>query len=167
MLRSGLEAVRSHRRALLQSCSRNRNRAVGIDQSMQDVPEQPAAHGDGDGKESSGAAPWRTLRVSHDTRYRYSARVEYAQHQSWLRPRGTPRQQVLDFALDVKPGPDLINTGLATFGNQRYSFALDTPHEELLARSSSLVRVRRPELAAAPRGERPAMIVDPSACNAS
>jgi len=136
---------------------------------MQDVPEQqPAAHGEhGDVSESNGGARWRTLRVTHDTRYRYSARVEYAQHQSWLRPRETPRQQVLDFALDVRPDPDLINTGFDSFGNQRDFFALNTPHEELLVRSSSLVRVRRPELAAAPRGERPAMIVDPAACNAS
>lgn len=109
----------------------------------------------------------RLLRVTHDTHYQYSARVEYAQHQSWLHPRETSRQQVLDFSLDVKPSPDLINTEIDTFGNRRYFFALNQPHDELLVRSRSLVRVLSPRLAAAASGERPPAIVDPSICNAS
>jgi transglutaminase-like putative cysteine protease len=109
----------------------------------------------------------RLLRVTHDTHYQYSARVEHAQHQSWLHPRETPRQQVLDFSLDVKPSPDLISTEVDTFGNRRYFFALNQPHDELLVRSSSLVRVLPPRLAAAASGEWPSVISDPSTCNAS
>lgn len=124
------------------------------------LPEQSASQG----QRADGA---RLLRVTHDTHYQYSARVEYAQHQSWLHPRDTPRQQVLDFSLDVKPSPGLISTEVDTFGNRRYFFSLNQPHDELLVRSSSLVRVLPPRLAAAASGERPPVISDPSACNAS
>lgn len=124
------------------------------------MPEQSASQD----QRADGA---RLLRVTHDTHYQYSARVEYAQHQSWLHPRETPRQQVLDFSLDVKPSPDLISTEVDTFGNRRYFFALNQPHDELLVRSSSLVRVMPPRLAAAASGERPPVIADPSSCNAS
>ena len=43
-------------------------------------------------------APGRLLRVTHDTEYRYAARVESAQHQARLQPLATLRQQVLSFA---------------------------------------------------------------------
>ncbi|MGV5595983.1 transglutaminase N-terminal domain-containing protein, partial [Burkholderia pseudomallei] len=41
------------------------------------------------------------LRVTHDTRYRYAARVESAQHQARLRPLETPRQRVIEFSLEI------------------------------------------------------------------
>ncbi|MBK3815814.1 transglutaminase family protein [Paraburkholderia aspalathi] len=141
-------------------CAKPRRHCGAKENLIMNLPEQSASHD----QRADGA---RLLRVTHDTHYQYSARVEYAQHQSWLHPRETPRQQVLDFSLDVKPSPDLISTELDTFGNRRYFFALNQPHDELLVRSSSLVRVMPPRLAAAASGERPPVIADPSSCNAS
>ena len=64
-------------------------------------------------------APGRLLRVTHDTEYRYAARVESAQHQARLQPLATPRQQVLSFSLDIEPAPESVCTELDAFGNAR------------------------------------------------
>ncbi|WP_455727194.1 transglutaminase N-terminal domain-containing protein, partial [Burkholderia stabilis] len=72
-------------------------------------------------------APGRLLRVTHDTEYRYAARVESAQHQARLQPLATPRQQVLSFALDIEPAPESVCTEIDAFGNARASFALNQP----------------------------------------
>ncbi|XOD00561.1 transglutaminase N-terminal domain-containing protein [Burkholderia sp. 22PA0099] len=109
----------------------------------------------------------RTLRVTHDTRYRYAARVESAQHQARLRPLDLPRQQLIDFALAIEPLPEGIGVEIDAFGNQRTSFALNQPHEELFVRSQSVVRVSPPKLSAGKRGEPPASIATPEAGTAS
>ncbi len=112
-------------------------------------------------------APSRLLRVTHDTRYRYAARVESAQHQARLRPLDTARQRVLDFALEIAPTPRGMSSDTDSFGNQRTSFALDQPHDELAVRSRSLVRTRAPALSAGRRGEPPPAIAQPTAGQAS
>ena len=45
------------------------------------------------------------LRLSHLTRYDYSAPVTFAPHALYLRPRESARQRVQDFRLVVSPGP--------------------------------------------------------------
>lgn len=109
----------------------------------------------------------RTLRVTHDTRYRYAARVESAQHQARLTPLDLPRQTLLDFALEITPKPEAVGGELDAFGNQRTSFALNQPHEELWVRSRSVVRVSPPALSAGKRGEPPAAIALPAPGTAS
>ncbi|AJK49238.1 hypothetical protein, transglutaminase-like protein [Burkholderia plantarii] len=109
----------------------------------------------------------RTLRVTHDTHYRYAARVESAQHQARLRPLDLPRQQLLDFAIEIEPRPEGVSAEIDAFGNQRTSFALNQPHEELFVRSRSLVRVSPPTLTAGKRGEPPPAIARPAAGTAS
>ncbi len=109
----------------------------------------------------------RTLRVTHDTRYRYAARVESAQHQARLTPLDLPRQQRLDFALYIEPAPEGIGVEIDAFDNQRTSFALNQPHEELFVRSRSVVRVSPPRLAAGKRGEPPPAIALPAPGTAS
>ncbi|WP_241015078.1 transglutaminase family protein [Burkholderia sp. Ac-20379] len=104
----------------------------------------------------------RTLRVTHDTRYRYAARVESAQHQARLRPLDLPRQQLIDFALAIEPLPEGVGVEIDAFGNQRTSFALNQPHEELFVRSRSVVRVTPPKLSAGKRGEPPVSIAAPA-----
>ena len=42
------------------------------------------------------------LRITHDTRYDYQPAVETALHLLHLQPVDTPRQRVLDFALEVQ-----------------------------------------------------------------
>ncbi|WP_323117869.1 transglutaminase family protein [Burkholderia alba] len=123
-------------------------------------PSQPAV--------AAPAAPkGRLLSVTHDTRYRYAARVESAQHQARLRPLETARQQVLEFALEIEPEPESLSVETDSFGNQRTSFALNLPHEELFVRSRSLVRVTPAALSAGKRGEPPRAIAAPAAGQAS
>ncbi|NYH27062.1 transglutaminase family protein [Paraburkholderia bryophila] len=109
----------------------------------------------------------RLLRVTHETHYQYSARVDHAHHQACLHPKETPRQRVLDFSLEVRPEPGLVGARTDTFGNRRYFFSLDQPHDELLVCSRSLVQVRAPELAAAVSGATPPAIANPAGCHAS
>lgn len=109
----------------------------------------------------------RLLRVTHDTRYHYAARVESAQHQARLKPLDTPRQQVLDFVLEIAPDPEGISIETDSFGNARTSFALNQSHDELFVRSRSVVRVTPPALAAGKRGEPPSAIAAPAAGRAS
>jgi transglutaminase-like putative cysteine protease len=117
--------------------------------------------------DTDGGAPTRLLRVTHETRYRYAARVESAQHQARLRPLDTARQQVLDFALSIAPTPHGLSVETDSFGNARTSFALDQPHDELTVHSRSLVRTRAPALSWARRGEVPPAIAQPPAGCAS
>ncbi|WCM22619.1 transglutaminase family protein [Paraburkholderia bryophila] len=109
----------------------------------------------------------RLLRVTHETHYQYSARVDHAHHQACLHPKETPRQRVLDFSLEVRPEPGLVGARTDTFGNRRYFFSLDQPHDELFVCSRSLLQVRAPELAAAVAGARPPAIANPAGCQAS
>ncbi|AGK51417.1 transglutaminase-like superfamily protein [Burkholderia thailandensis MSMB121] len=102
------------------------------------------------------------LRVTHDTRYRYAARVESAQHQARLRPLETPRQRVLEFSLEIDPRAEGLVVDTDSFGNERTSFALNQPHEALFVRSRSVVRVAPPALSAGKRGEPPPAIAAPS-----
>jgi transglutaminase-like putative cysteine protease len=109
----------------------------------------------------------RLLRVTHDTHYLYAARVESAQHQARLTPLSTPRQELLSFALEVEPKPELISVEIDAFGNERTSFALNLPHESLFVRSRSVVRVVPPTLSAGKRGVPPDAIARPDAAKAS
>ncbi|MGS0891496.1 transglutaminase family protein [Burkholderia stagnalis] len=113
------------------------------------------------------AAPGRLLRVTHDTEYRYAARVESAQHQARLQPLATRRQQVLSFALDIEPVPESVGTEIDAFGNARASFALNQPHDALLVRSRSTVRVTPPVWSKGARGEPPPAIAHPEAEHAT
>ena len=45
------------------------------------------------------------FRISHLTRYDYSAPVTFAPHALYLRPRESARQRVQDFSLMVSPAP--------------------------------------------------------------
>jgi len=108
-------------------------------------------------------APARVLRVTHDTEYRYAARVESAQHQARLQPLATPRQKVLSFSLDIEPAPESVCTEIDAFGNARASFALNQPHDALLVRSRSTVRVSAPVWSLGARGAPPPAIANPDA----
>ena len=115
----------------------------------------------------SSVGPGRLLRVTHDTEYRYAARVESAQHQARLQPLATPRQQVLSFSLDIEPTPESICTEIDAFGNARASFALNQPHDALLVRSRSTVCVTPPVWSLGARGEPPPAIARPDGKHAT
>ncbi|RQS11904.1 transglutaminase family protein [Burkholderia sp. Bp9002] len=127
------------------------------------VTRKPAANPQPAAAPSGG----RLLRVTHDTEYRYAARVESAQHQARLTPLATPRQQRLSFALEIDPAPQAVCTETDAFGNARASFALNQPHDALLVRSRSVVRVMPPVWSAGARGAPPPAIAQPEPAHAS
>ena len=72
------------------------------------------------------------LSVCHETRYDYDRPVEVAHHSAWLRPRDTPRQQMLDWSLTVEPQPeDAVQESRDTFGNWRHGFSHARVHDRL------------------------------------
>ncbi len=79
------------------------------------------------------------LRITHDTRYDYQPAVETALHLLHLQPVDTPRQRVLDFALEVHPDPVFLASQGDAYGNVRAVFEIDRPHPMLHVRASSLV----------------------------
>ncbi|WP_322014606.1 transglutaminase family protein [Paraburkholderia sp. J12] len=85
--------------------------------------------------------PYRVLRVTHETGYRYEGRVEYASHVAWLRPVEQLRQKLLNFAIEIDPRPDAMTSMLDAFGNHRIQFAIDRPHDHLSVRTVSTVGV--------------------------
>jgi len=82
------------------------------------------------------------LIVEHDTEYRYSTQVAFAQHLAHLTPIADPGQSLDDFSLLIEPAPSRIHASADYFGNQRTYFALTVAHESLRVRSRSRVRLR-------------------------
>jgi transglutaminase-like putative cysteine protease len=79
--------------------------------------------------------------VEHDTEYRYSSQVGFAQHLAHLTPVAGPGQEVGEFSLHIEPAPASLHTTRDYFGNLRTFFALTTAHERLSVRAQSRVRL--------------------------
>ena len=86
------------------------------------------------------------LRITHQTRYRYTPPVQHAQHMAWLQPITTPWQQLQEFSLEVDPAPASQHVSTNVFGNQRCHFSLEQPHSELLVTARSLVQTTPPPI---------------------
>jgi transglutaminase-like putative cysteine protease len=93
------------------------------------LPETPAA---------------RRYRIVHETEYRYAWPADSAWQLAHLRPRPTPRQQLLSHRLRVEPEPAECADDLDYFGNPVQRFAVPMVHERLLVRSDAEVAVRAP-----------------------
>lgn len=85
--------------------------------------------------------PDGALVVEHDTEYRYSTEVAFAQHLAHLTPLAAPGQAVTDFRMDIEPPPAVLHAGRDTFGNVRTYFSLTSAHEHLHVRTHSRVRL--------------------------
>jgi len=83
----------------------------------------------------------QSLRVMHETTYRYAPRVDIAYHLACLMPQSGHAQQVADTDLTIEPGPAQQTTSTDAFGNLRTYFALFTPHDVLRVRAESRVVV--------------------------
>lgn len=88
--------------------------------------------------------------VEHDTEYRYSSQVAFAQHLACLTPPNLPGQQVADFQMDIEPAPPKRWLEEDSFGNIRTAFSLAVAHETLRVRTRSRVRVQPRFAAIAP-----------------
>ncbi len=81
-------------------------------------------------------------RVTHETRYRYSATVTQSSQLAHLKPRTTEWQHVHAFGLTVAPVPCGQSVSTDYFGNEVCRFDVCEPHGELSVRAESEVTVR-------------------------
>ena len=79
------------------------------------------------------------LQITHATQYRYTPRVETAQHVAYLRPLGHAGQTLQAHKLIIAPEPSSVRHTLDVYGNTRSFFALQTPHEVLSVDAYSIV----------------------------
>ena len=82
------------------------------------------------------------LEVVHETRYAYSAPVSLAHHLAHLQPLNDGFQELLAHELVTEPGGETRHAGVDTFGNPCLWFSRALPHDHLLVRTCSRVRVR-------------------------
>jgi transglutaminase-like putative cysteine protease len=80
-------------------------------------------------------------RVSHETRYAYSHPVLGCHQLAHLKPRRTACQTLRSHAIVIDPLPRDCSEAEDYFGNRVLRFAIDTPHEALTVRASSIVEV--------------------------
>jgi transglutaminase-like putative cysteine protease len=96
-------------------------------------------------REAPSATPLpRRYRIVHETEYRYAWPADSAWQLAHLRPRPTPRQQLLAHRLRVEPEPAECADDLDYFGNPVQRFAVPMVHERLLVRSDAEVAVQAP-----------------------
>ena len=80
--------------------------------------------------------------VTHVTEYFYGEPVPLCHNIVHLRPRETPRQEVLSHTLQVTPHPLVSSDRLDFFGNQATWFAIQEPHSQLRIVGRSLVDLK-------------------------
>jgi transglutaminase-like putative cysteine protease len=85
----------------------------------------------------------RTLRITHTTRYDYSAPVDMAQHVAHLQPPHTPCQTCHQHHLLIDPEGAQVSSSLDAFGNHRVYFALPMVHAQLHVQAQSIVTTRQ------------------------
>jgi transglutaminase-like putative cysteine protease len=83
----------------------------------------------------------KTLEVTHETRYAYSAPVTLAHHLAHLEPLRDAVQALHQHALVIEPAPAHKVDSVDSMGNRQRHFSLLQPHDELLVRAISTVRV--------------------------
>jgi transglutaminase-like putative cysteine protease len=79
--------------------------------------------------------------VRHQTRYNYASTILGGHQLAHLAPRATPWQTVLQHRVDIRPGVLERSESIDYFGNGVLRFLVDTPHEELVVRAESVVRI--------------------------
>ncbi len=82
-----------------------------------------------------------TFRVTHSTRYTYSAPVGLCWNQACLLPRDTSQQKCLSSELQITPTPSGVRERSDFFGNRITHFAIQQPHAELQVTAISEISV--------------------------
>jgi len=84
--------------------------------------------------------------ILHRTTYDYAHDVAVSHHLARLTPRTTARQQVVEHALDIEPGPAQVCSHEDYFGNTVSVFAIERAHRQLTVSARSVVEVKPPDL---------------------
>ena len=80
-------------------------------------------------------------KILHRTTYRYKHSVSVGNHVACLKPRSTPRQQLIKVELKILPTPATCVERTDYFGNRQCLFTVQEPHKELVVEARSEVRV--------------------------
>ena len=92
---------------------------------------------------SGGRAPLNMqLEVVHETRYAYSAPVSLAHHLAHLQPLTDSHQALVAYDLVTEPDGETRHAGTDSFGNPCVWFSRAQPHDRLVVRTTSRVRLR-------------------------
>lgn len=86
--------------------------------------------------------PGIVLEVVHETRYDYGAPVSLAHHLAHLRPLHDEHQWLLQHELACDPDADTRQDGVDAFGNACTWLSRARPHDRLVVRTTSRVKVR-------------------------
>jgi len=81
-------------------------------------------------------------RVTHTTRYKYSAPVSHCYNVAHLLPRITNQQSCHFSELKISPLPASINEWNDLYGNRQVSFNIQRAHKELSVTAISEVEIR-------------------------
>ncbi|MEN9630916.1 MAG: hypothetical protein RJA10_4144, partial [Pseudomonadota bacterium] len=82
------------------------------------------------------------LEVVHETRYAYSAPVSLAHHLAHLQPLTDAHQALVSYDLVTEPAGGTRHAGADSFGNPCVWFSRAQPHDRLVVRTTSRVRLR-------------------------
>ncbi len=82
--------------------------------------------------------------VTHRTAYTYESDVSVSHHLAHLRPLALPRQEVLEYALEITPEPSVHSHRLDFYETPTNFFSIQKPHAELVVTARSRVRVTAP-----------------------
>ncbi len=80
-------------------------------------------------------------RIRHRTRYRYQSQVNQCYNVAHLLPRSTPYQRCERARISLQPQPAQVSDRIDYFGNRRYHFSVQQPHEVLEITATSEVEV--------------------------
>jgi transglutaminase-like putative cysteine protease len=80
-------------------------------------------------------------KIIHRTTYRYKHSVSVGNHVACLKPRATPRQQLIRVDLNIQPQPAMCVERKDYFGNKLIFFTIQEPHKELVVEARSEVKV--------------------------
>lgn len=77
--------------------------------------------------------------VTHTTKYQYNAPVSYCHNIGTLRPRKSKGQELLDYKIQIVPGPTEITERVDYFGNYITRFSIQAEHKVLKVTTKSKV----------------------------
>jgi transglutaminase-like putative cysteine protease len=80
-------------------------------------------------------------RVTHTTVHDFSKSVSLSHNLVHLTPRSDERQTCLHYERDIVPSPSVVRDDVDYFGNARTYYTLETPHDNLTVRVTSVVEV--------------------------